>query len=82
MKVEIISPEKVLYKGEAILVRVPGASGSFEILNRHAPIVSTLVAGEIKVKENAQSVKTFQITGGAIEFSGNLVSIAVHGLTK
>jgi len=82
MKVEIISPESVLYKGEAILVRVPGTSGSFEILNRHAPIVSTLSTGEIKVKESAQSSKTFKITGGAVEFSGNLVSIAVHGLIK
>jgi len=82
MIVEIISPKSVLYKGEAILVKVPGTSGSFEILNRHAPIVSTLTAGEIKVKESAQSSKTFQITGGAVEFSGNLVSIAVHGLIK
>lgn len=82
MKVEIISPETVLYKGEAVLVRVPGTAGSFEILNRHAPIVSTLMAGEIKVKENAQSSKTFHITGGAVEFSGNQVSIAVHGLVK
>jgi F-type H+-transporting ATPase subunit epsilon len=82
MKVEIISPETVLYKGEAILVRVPGTAGSFEIMNRHAPIVSTLSAGEIKVKESAQSSQTFRITGGAVEFSGNLVSIAVHGLIK
>jgi len=82
MKVEIISPEAVLYKGDAILVRVPGTLGSFEIMNRHAPIVSTLSQGEIKVKESAQTVKTFMITGGAVEFSGNQVSIAVHSLLK
>ncbi|PKP23146.1 MAG: hypothetical protein CVU05_00665 [Bacteroidetes bacterium HGW-Bacteroidetes-21] len=82
MNVEIISPESILYKGEAMLVKVPGTAGSFEILPNHSPIVSTLSEGEIKIKETNQSVKTFKITGGAIEFSSNNVSIAVHSLLK
>lgn len=80
MKIEIISPEKILYSGEVSLVKVPGAKGSFEILKNHAPIVSTLVEGEIKIKEISSNEITFHIFGGIIEASGNSVSIAVHGI--
>ena len=48
MKVEIITPEKKLYSGEANLVKVPGTKGSFEILTKHAPLISTLEKGTNK----------------------------------
>ena len=47
MKVTIVSPERVLFKGEADGVKVPGEKGRFEILKGHAPIISTLAAGEV-----------------------------------
>ncbi len=49
MKLEIITPEKRLFDGKVKLVKVPGAAGSFEILKNHAPIISTLTEGTIKV---------------------------------
>ncbi len=80
---KIATPEKVVFEAPAVdSISLPTKMGEITILPDHTPLVSALVAGEIKVKENAQSVKTFQITGGAIEFSGNTVSIAVHGLKK
>ena len=49
MKLEIITPEKELFAGEVSSVKFPGTNGGFEILNNHAPIISTLSKGEIKV---------------------------------
>ena len=49
MYIEIITPEKTLFKGEAKLVRVPGSAGSFAMLPGHAPIVSTLEPGIIRI---------------------------------
>ncbi|MAC92224.1 MAG: hypothetical protein CMC01_00705 [Flavobacteriaceae bacterium] len=50
MKLEIVSPEAKLFSGEVSSVTVPGALGSFQILNNHAPIVSTLIQGRIKIQ--------------------------------
>ena len=46
MNLEIITPDKTIYKGEADLVQLPGIDGSFEILNNHAPLISALVKGK------------------------------------
>ena len=48
MNVKIISPEKIIYEGESTLLKLPGVSGSFEILKNHAPIISVLSKGNIK----------------------------------
>lgn len=75
MNVEIITPEKSLFKGEAKIVQLPGIDGSFEIMNNHAPIISTLSNGKIKVVENNGNKLFFDIAGGLVEASGNNVSI-------
>ena len=49
MNLELISPNKTLYSGEVYLIKVPGTKGSFEVLNNHEPIISTLDEGKIKV---------------------------------
>lgn len=86
MQLEIVSPEAQLFNGEVLSVTVPGASGSFQILNNHAPIVSTLVEGRVKIQGNinldeANKSKFTQegdttyldIQSGAIELSDNKV---------
>jgi F-type H+-transporting ATPase subunit epsilon len=45
MNVEIITPDTTLFKGEAILVQLPGAEGSFEVLQHHAPLIAILQQG-------------------------------------
>ena len=50
MKVEVITPESSLFTGEALSVSLPGVDGFFQVLNNHAPIISTLKAGEMKVE--------------------------------
>ena len=49
MYLEIVSPEKTLFNGDVDSVLVPGADGDFQMLNNHAPIVSTLITGTIKI---------------------------------
>ena len=50
MKLEIISPEATLYQGDATAVALPGVDGSFQLLENHAPIVSILQEGEVRLK--------------------------------
>ena len=76
MDVQIVTPDKSLYDGQADLITVPGTSGSIGILNHHAPLVSSLKKGEIKIVLN-QKEKFFKIEGGVVEVSKNKVTILV-----
>ncbi len=86
MYLEIVSPEARLFSGEVDSVTVPGTSGSFQLLNNHAPIVSTLTEGVVTLQGNIvletaiksqftqEGNKTyFTIKSGAIEMQGNKV---------
>ena len=55
MILEIVSPEATLFKGEVTSVAVPGVNGEFQMLHNHAPIVSTLVKGNVKI--SAQKIE-------------------------
>ncbi|TNJ45394.1 F0F1 ATP synthase subunit epsilon [Tamlana fucoidanivorans] len=55
MYLEIVSPEATLFNSKVESVAVPGANGEFQMLNNHAPIVSTLVAGTIKIRIHTES---------------------------
>ncbi len=74
MNVEIITPDKTLYKGEAELVQLPGIDGSFEILENHAPLISALAEGKVKIKKSGNE-QFFDINGGVIEVLNNKVLI-------
>ena len=74
MHLDIITPEKNVYSGEVEMVNLPGSDGSFGILKDHAPIVSTLKAGEIKVVESSGE-KTFPVNGGVVEVNNNKVIV-------
>ena len=86
MQLEIVSPEAQLFSGEVQSVSVPGTSGSFQILNNHTPIVSTLVAGRVKIQGTISLDKShlhkftqkvniayLDIESGAVELSDNKV---------
>ena len=78
MILEILTPEKKLYTGEASLVQLPGVDGLFEILNKHAPIIAALGKGTIKVKA-LDGLKYFTITGGFVECLNNKVIVVAEG---
>lgn len=77
LKLKIISPEKVIYDGEVESVTVPGTLGSFEILNNHAPIISSLANGKVDyvTKDGSHSV---DVEGGFVEVKKNEVSLCVE----
>jgi F-type H+-transporting ATPase subunit epsilon len=80
MTLNILTPEKKLYSGDATLVQLPGVDGSFEILNNHAPIISALKSGIVKFR-TPQGEKKINITGGFVECLNNKVIICAEGGT-
>ena len=74
MDVQIITPDKNLYDGKADLITVPGTSGSIGILNSHAPLISSLKKGEVKVILNKKE-QFFKIDGGVVEVLKNKVVV-------
>ena len=74
MQLEIRTPEKDIYLGEVELINLPGSDGSFGLLDGHAPLVSTLKEGDIKIVENGNE-KFFPIKGGVIEVNNNKVIV-------
>ncbi|MPQ48576.1 ATP synthase F1 subunit epsilon [Marinifilum sp. N1E240] len=75
MHLEIVTPEKSLYSGEVVLVQLPGKDGSFEILKNHAPIVSTLEKGTIKLRPVEGDDVFFEVNGGVVECKKNVISV-------
>ncbi|NBC82753.1 MAG: ATP synthase F1 subunit epsilon [Bacteroidetes bacterium] len=80
MQIEIISPDKKIYSGKINLVQVPGSKGSFEVLNNHAPIVSTLEKGTIRLVPEHEPEEFFEIEGGIIEVKKNKIIVLVESM--
>jgi F-type H+-transporting ATPase subunit epsilon len=82
MTLEILTPEKKLFSGEVFGVQMPGVSGSFEVLDKHAPLVSALKAGRVKVLRDKQNHSAnYDIQGGFVEVLNNKVTVLVEGAT-
>ena len=77
LTLRIVSPERVVFTGEVDSVLVPGTVGQFEILNDHAPIISTLVEGKV-VYSVKGTKKELRIVGGFVEVKKNDVSLCVE----
>jgi F-type H+-transporting ATPase subunit epsilon len=73
--VEIITPNKIGYKGEVSSITVPGTKGNFQILYNHAPIISSLEIGEIIIEANDSEKEYFATSGGTIELVNNKVIV-------
>lgn len=83
MTLEILTPERKLFSGEVYGVQMPGISGSFEVLDKHAPLVSALKAGRVKVLRDKQAHSTsFAISGGFVEVLNNKVTVLVEGAAE
>ena len=75
MKLQIITPDKEVFAGDVTMVQVPGSKGSFQVLVNHAPIISTLDAGEVKIIDSAGKTSKLSIGGGVIEVKNNNIII-------
>jgi F-type H+-transporting ATPase subunit epsilon len=80
MILEILTPEKKLYSGEVQGVQLPGIDGLFEILDKHAPLVSALGVGKVKVLKKGLADETFTIQGGFVEVIDNKATVLVEGV--
>lgn len=79
MHLEIITPDKKVFAGEANAVTLPGTEGQFQVLNRHAPLVSTLGKGNVVV--DVSGVKqTYIIDGGVVEVLHNNVLVLAEAV--
>jgi F-type H+-transporting ATPase subunit epsilon len=80
MNLEILTPESKIFSGEVYGVQLPGISGSFELLDKHAPLVSALKNGNLKIlKDNKNATTSYTIQSGFVEVLNNKVTVLVEG---
>lgn len=81
MNLEILTPERKLFSDDVYGVQLPGITGLFEVLDRHAPLVSALKAGRLKVLKDKNQAHAifFDIQGGFVEVLNNKVTVLVEG---
>ena len=82
MILEILTPEKKLFEGNVYGVQLPGISGLFEVLDKHAPLVSALGKGNLKVLKTKNDFENFNIQGGFVEVMNNKTTILIEGATQ
>lgn len=80
MLAKIITPSATIFEGEVSQAKFPGASGGFEVLKDHAPIISTLVKGNVLLR-TSEGIKEFQIESGVVEVLNNHITILVEALS-
>ncbi|MFO7257984.1 MAG: F0F1 ATP synthase subunit epsilon [Bacteroidota bacterium] len=79
MLLEILTPEKKIFEGEVSIATFPGADGSFQVLDHHAPLISLLTEGDV-VYKGAEANGTVRITGGVVEVLKNKVVLLADGV--
>lgn len=77
LRLKIVSPEKTVYDGEVVSVVVPGTNGSFEILDHHAPIISSLEKGKVAYT-TPTSTEQLDVLGGFVLVKQNVVNLCVE----
>ena len=81
LHLEIITPDKTVFKGDVDIATFPGSKGSFQVLNNHAPIISTLDRGKLVFKTN-NNVKEIIVNGGVVEVLHNKIVVLTDSATE
>lgn len=82
MNLEILTPEKKLFSADVYGVQLPGVDGLFEVLDKHAPMVSALGKGTIKVLKDRTATQNYLIAGGFVEILNNRATVLVEGAVE
>ena len=82
MTLEILTPEKKIFSGDVYGVQLPGISGLFEVLDKHAPMVSALKAGKLKILKEKNTTITYTILSGFAEVLNNKTTVLVEGAVE
>ncbi len=80
MQLDIITPVDKVFSGEIKLIQLPGTNGSFELMDNHAPIISTLTSGKIRVIAIDGHEENFDIGGGVLESAENKVIVLIESV--
>lgn len=75
MHIEIITPDKKLFSGNATSVQFPGTDGSFGVQKNHAAMISTLKKGQIKLTTEQNTQEVFDVKGGVVEILANKITV-------
>ena len=75
MQLEIITPDKKVFEGEVSEASFPGASGSFQVLKNHAPIVSALAKGAVSFTAKEGGKQSMIVEGGVVEVKNNVIVV-------
>ncbi len=78
MTLEIISPQEVVFKGDAESVTLPGELGKFTVLKNHAPLISVLVEGAIAYRTPSGEENSYAIKGGLADVDNNVISVCIY----
>lgn len=81
MKLSIITPDQPVFEGDITSVTVPGSAGAFEVLENHAPIVSTLESGKVIIR-TGKGEDIVHIIGGVVEVINNNVTVLAEGIKE
>jgi len=73
--VDIVSPEGQMFSGDATMVFAPGVEGEIGIAPRHAPLLTTLTEGVVRVQSEGQEEQSFYVGGGALEVQPHAVAV-------
>jgi F-type H+-transporting ATPase subunit epsilon len=79
MTLEILTPEKKLYTGTVYGIQLPGTDGLFEVLDKHAPLVSALGKGNLKILKDKNTTENYSIQSGFVEVLNNKATVLVEG---
>ena len=79
MLLEILTPERKIFSGDVFGVQLPGITGLFEVLDKHAPMVSALKAGKLKILKDKTSTSSYNIQSGFVEVLNNKTTVLVEG---
>ncbi len=79
MTLEILTPDRKIFSGDVFGVQLPGISGLFEVLDKHAPMVSALKAGKLKILKDKTNTASYTIQGGFVEVLNNKTTVLVEG---
>lgn len=75
MQLEIVTPDKKVYQGEVTEATFPGASGAFQVLNNHAPLVSALAKGTVSFTAKDGGKQSMVVDGGVVEVKNNVIVV-------
>ena len=81
MTLEILTPEKKIFSGSVYGVQLPGIDGLFEVLEKHAPLVSALSKGNLKILKDKSTFENYSIQSGFVEVLNNKATVLVEGAT-